>query len=169
VRFLLARAPSLDDGLFVPIADLHRDGVPIGMLADATDDVLAASDVVITASGTATIQTALHGRPMVIVYRLAPLTYAIGRRFVRVSQYGMVNLVAERPVVPELIQDALTPANVAAETVSLLTDAARAETMRRDLSLVRSRLGGSGASRRAAEAVLRVVENQVAPPILMGQ
>jgi lipid-A-disaccharide synthase len=169
VRFLLARAPSLDDALFAPVADLRRRGVSVGMLAHATDDVLAASDVVITASGTATIQTALHGRPMVIVYRLAPLTYAIGRRFVRVSQYGMVNLVAERPVVPELIQDALTPASVAREAVSLLTDAARAETMRRDLSSVRARLGGPGASRRAAEAVFRVIENRVAPPILMGQ
>jgi lipid-A-disaccharide synthase len=169
VRFLVARAPSLDDSLFAPVEDLQRDGVPIGLLANATDDVLAASDVVITASGTATIQTALHGRPMVIVYRLAPLTYAIGRRFVRVSQYGMVNLVAERPVVPELIQDALTPATVADEAISLLTDAARAETMRRDLSIVRARLGGPGASRRAAEAVLRVVEKRVAPPILMGQ
>ena len=169
VRFLLARAPALDDELFAPVDDLRRSGVAIGILANATDDVLAASDVVITASGSATIQTALHGRPMIIVYRLAPLTYAIGRRFVRVSQYGMVNLVAERPIVPELIQDTVTPGNIADEVVSLLTDAARAGAMRRDLSSVRARLGGPGASRRAAEAVLRVVENRVAPPILIGQ
>jgi lipid-A-disaccharide synthase len=169
VRFLVARAPALDDSLFAPVEALRREALPIGLLENATDDVLAASDVVITASGTATIQTALHGRPMVIVYRLAPLTYAIGRRFVRVSQYGMVNLVADRPVVPELIQDAMTPTAVADEAVSLLTDEARAETIRRDLSVVRARLGGPGASRRAAEAVLRVVENRVAPPILMGQ
>jgi lipid-A-disaccharide synthase len=91
---------------------------------------------------------------MVIVYRVSPLTYAIGRRFVRVSSYGMVNLIAGRPVVPELIQDQLTPEAVARETVSLLTDARRAETMRRDLADVRARLGGPGASARAAAAVL---------------
>jgi len=85
---------------------------------------------------------------------LSPLTYAIGRRFVRVSTYGMVNLVAGRPVVPELIQDAFTAEAVARETISLLTDAARAEAMRRDLAEVRARLGDSGASARAAAAVL---------------
>jgi len=142
--------------------------VRVGCLANAADDVLSASDVVITASGTATVQTALHSRPMVIVYRLSPLTYAIGRRFVRVTRYGMVNLVAGRAVVPELIQDAATPANIAGEAVSLLTDRTRAEAMRRDLAEVRAALGGPGASRRAAEAVLRVVANRARLPILGG-
>ena len=108
--------------------------------------MLAAADVVVTASGTATVQAALHGRPMVIVYRLSPLTYAIGKRFVRVTTYGMVNLVAGRPIVPELIQDDFTPEAVAREAVSLLTDAARADAMRRDLAAVRASLGGPGAS-----------------------
>jgi lipid-A-disaccharide synthase len=90
------------------------------------------------------------------VYRLSPLTYRLGRPFVHVAAYGMVNLVAGRPVVPELIQDAFTPAAVAREAVSLLTDHARAEAVRRDLAEVRARLGDPGASRRAAEAVLRL-------------
>jgi lipid-A-disaccharide synthase len=107
----------------------------------------------VTASGTATVQAALHGRPMVIVYRLSPLTYRVGRSVVRVSTYGMVNLVAGRTIVPELIQDRFTPEAVARETVSLLTDNARAEAMRRDLAEMRSRLGGPGASKRAALAV----------------
>lgn len=154
VQFLLARAPALDDGLFAPLA---APGAPaIAVLEQSTDDVLQAADVVITASGTATIQTALHGRPMVIVYRLAPLTYAIGKRIVRVGTYGMVNLVAGRPVVPELIQAGCTPEAIAREAVSLLTDPARADLMRRDLAEVRDRLGGSGASHRAAEAVLAI-------------
>jgi lipid-A-disaccharide synthase len=154
-QFLVARAPSLDDGAFAPLDDLARRRVPHAVVEAAADDVLAAADVAITASGTATVQTALHGRPMVIVYRVSPLTYAIGRRVVRVPAYGMVNLVAGRPIVPELIQDALTPDAVAREAVRLLTDAARAQQMRDDLAAVRARLGGAGASRRAAEAVLR--------------
>jgi lipid-A-disaccharide synthase len=154
-QFLVARAPSLDDRAFAPLDDLRRRGIPLGVVDGATDDVLEASDVVVTASGTATIQTALHGRPMVIVYRVSPLTYAIGRRFVQVRTYGMVNLVAGRAVVPELIQHQLTPEAVARETTSLLTDRGRADAMRRDLAVVRARLGGPGASRRAAEAVLK--------------
>jgi lipid-A-disaccharide synthase len=93
---------------------------------------------------------------MAIVYRLSPLTYALGRAFVRVSTYGMVNLVAGRTIVPELIQDGFTPESVAREAISLLTDRARTDVMRRDLAEVRAKLGGPGASERAARAVLSV-------------
>jgi lipid-A-disaccharide synthase len=157
VQFLVARAPALDEALFAPLDRLRQDGVPCPVLTSAADDVLSAADVVVTASGTATVQAALHGRPMVIVYRLAPLTFAIGRRFVRVHSYGMVNLVAGEPVVPELIQDAFTPERVAGETVMLLTDGARAAVMRKALEGVRARLGAPGASARAAAAVLKMM------------
>src|SRR5262249_21659331 len=85
VQVLIARAPSLDDALFEPVAATRAAGLPIALVEGATDDVLAASDVVVTASGTATVQTALHGRPMVIVYRLSPMTYTVGRSVVHVS------------------------------------------------------------------------------------
>ena len=155
-QFLIARAPALDDALFAPLDRLRKAGVPYSVMTSAADDVLSAADVVVTASGTATVQAALHGRPMVIVYRLAPLTFAIGRRFVRVHSYGMVNLVAGEPVVPELIQDAFTPESVARETLTLLTDESRAAAMRHALAGVRARLGAPGASARAAAAVLEI-------------
>jgi lipid-A-disaccharide synthase len=98
---------------------------------------------------------------MVIVYRVSPLTYAIGRSVVNLSTFGMVNLIAGRPVVPELIQGALTPDAVAREAVSLLTDRTRVETMRRDLADVRRRLGGRGASERAATAIRAVCDRAV--------
>jgi len=154
VQFVIARAPSLDDSLLAPVADMRRAGLTVALAEHATDDVLAAADAVITASGTATVQTALHDRPMAIVYRLSPLSYALGRRFVRVTTYGMVNLVAGRRVVTELIQDDFTPEAVAREAISLLTDADRVSVMRRDLADVRARLGAPGASRRAADAIL---------------
>ena len=121
-----------------------------------TDAVLASADVALTASGTATVQSALHDTPMVIVYRLSPITYGIVRRLVRVPSIGMVNLIAGEQIVPELVQSAFTPEAVAAEAVSMLTDRARSARIREGLAFVRSRLGGPGASRRAAEAVLRV-------------
>jgi len=155
VQFVVARAPSLPDACFDAV-DPVRAAAPLILVEGATDDVLAAADVVVTASGTATVQSALHGCPMVIVYRLSPLTYALGRPFVRVPSYGMVNLIAGRPIVPELIQGQLEPERVAAEAVSLLTDRERAGQMRIDLGRVRTALGNEGACGRAADAVLAV-------------
>lgn len=154
IQFLVARAPGLADRLFAPLDQLRHQHVRWAVLEGAADDVLGAADVVVTASGTATVQTALHGKPMIIVYRLSPVTYAIGRAFVRVGTYGMVNLVAGKPIVPELIQDTFSPDAVVREARALLTDAAKAEEMRRGLADVRAKLGASGASARAAEAVL---------------
>ena len=155
VQFLLARAPNLDDALFSPVAEIAASS-SVAVFEGCTDDVLAAADVVVTASGTATVQTAIHGRPMVIVYRLSPLTYRLVRRFTHVADAGMVNLIAGERIVPELIQEAFTPAAVASEVVALLREPDRVGRVVAALADVRTRLGGAGASRRAAEAVLEV-------------
>lgn len=156
-QFVIARAPNLAPDLF---EDLDAGVQGLAGVDGRTDDALAASDVVLTASGTATIQAAIHGVPMVVVYRLSWLTYRIGKPFVHVTTYAMVNLVAGRTVVPELIQRGFTPEAVAAETVSLLTDRGRADRMRADLRTVREQLGTNGASARAAEAVLKILAQQ---------
>jgi lipid-A-disaccharide synthase len=153
-QFVVARAPDLPDRLFEPV---KRIATAIAVVEGDTDTVLASADVALTASGTATVQTALHDTPMVIVYRLSPMTYRLGKRLVNVSTVGMVNLIAGELVVPELIQDAFTPDAVAREAISMLTDRARVARIREGLARVRAKLGGPGASRRAAEAVLRVV------------
>jgi len=152
-QFVVARAPKLADELFAP---LQAARAPVRLVEGRTDDVLHASDVVITASGTATVQTALHERPMVIVYRLSPLTYRLGRRFVSVDTFGMANLIAGRRVVPELIQEDFTPERTAEEALAFLTDPARAAAAREGLREVRRKLGEPGASARAARAVLEV-------------
>ncbi len=157
VQFVVARAPHVTDALLEPLRALAAvTSRPACVVEGRTNDVLAAADVVLTASGTATVQTAIHGRPMVVVYRLSPLTYLLGRRFVRVDAFGMVNLVAERKIVPEFLQEDFTPEVVAAEAVRFLTDEAHAARTRADLREVREKLGGPGASRRAAEQVLAV-------------
>ncbi len=152
-QFVLARAPHLSNELF---ADLNARAPSIAMVADATDNVLAAADVALVASGTVTVQAALRECPMVVVYRLSPLTYRLGRPFVRVDTFAMANLVAGRQVVPELMQDDFTPDAVAERALPLLEDRRTAEAMRADLRGVRAKLGTPGASRRAAEAVLAV-------------
>jgi lipid-A-disaccharide synthase len=158
VQFVVARAPGLEDRLFEHMSRAP-DARTVAVTA-STDDALSACDAVVTASGTATVQAALHDRPMVIVYKLSPLTYRVGRPFVRVRTYGMVNLVAGRRIVPELIQYDCTPQRIATEVLPLLTDADRTARVRRDLAGVRARLGEPGASRRAARAVLEVARRR---------
>ena len=160
VQFVVARAPNLDDALLAPVSSLVAAGAAV-VVEGRTDDVLAASDAVVTASGTATVQTAIHQRPMVIVYRLSALTYRIVKTFSHVRHAGMANLIAGERVVPELIQDAFTPAAVADEVVSFLTDAVRAERTRTALGRVRARLGSAGASRRTAERILAVAGGRI--------
>lgn len=150
VQFIVAAAPNLPAGAFEPFQGL-------AIVRGQTDNVLAASDVVITASGTATVQAALHERPMVVVYRLSPLTYRLGLPFVKVNMYAMANLVAGRRVVPELIQSDFTPHRVAGETVAFLTDRPLYERTRDALRGVREQLGAPGASGRAADAILETV------------
>jgi lipid-A-disaccharide synthase len=162
VQWMVARAPHLPDDVFEPVTRLG-DGVAI--VEDETDDVLAAADVALVASGTVTVQAALHECPMVVVYRLSALTYRLGKPFVHVETYAMANLVAGRRVVPELIQDAFTPDRVAAEALRVLTDAAHAAAVRRDLREVRGKLGTPGASRRAADAVLDVARRGRREPL----
>jgi lipid-A-disaccharide synthase len=131
------------------------------MVEGATDDVLAACDIAITASGTATVQCALHERPMVVVYRLSGLSYTLGKPFVKVDTYAMANLVAGDRVVPELIQDDFTAARVAEEATAFLLDRDRYEHVRRALAGVRERLGAPGASGRAADAVLAMARTHL--------
>jgi lipid-A-disaccharide synthase len=153
-QFVLPRAPHLRDELFEPLSRLTAAQVPLAVVDGHADDVLAAADLAVVASGTVTVQAALHECPMVVVYRLSPLTYRLGKPFVRVTTYAMANLVAGRQVVPELIQDDFTAEAVCAHALRVLTDPVHAEQVRRELRDVRTRLGDPGASRRAAEAIL---------------
>jgi lipid-A-disaccharide synthase len=157
-QFMLARAPHLPDEL---LSSLKHPAARVTVIEGATDDVLASADVALVASGTVTVQAAIHECPMVVVYRLSPVTYRLGRPFVQVDTFAMANLVAGRTIEPELIQDDFTPQAVAAQALRLLQDRAAADRMRTDLREVRARLGPPGASRRAAEAVLRVARGDV--------
>jgi lipid-A-disaccharide synthase len=156
VQFIVARAPHLPADLF---SAFSLPDLAIRVTEGRTDDVLHASDAVVTASGTATVQTALHGKPMVVLYKLSPMTYRLGKPLARVEMYAMVNLIAGERIVRELIQDDCTPSAVAGEALRLLTDAPYRGAMIEGLAEVRRRLGGPGASERAAEAVLDVIHS----------
>lgn len=149
VQPLLARAPALEPQLL----RTHLAGLDVPTVTGRSTEVLGAAQAALVASGTATVETALVGTPMAVVYRVSPLSYFLGRRFVSVSHFAMVNLIAGREVVRELIQGDFTPERVLQEALRLLEDGPYAERMRADLADVRARLGQPGASVRAAEAV----------------
>jgi lipid-A-disaccharide synthase len=154
LQFVLAVAPGLKTG---EVADFARSEVALHMVEDDTYGVLAAADVSIIASGTATVEGALAGAPMVVVYRVSPVTAFLARRLVRAPFFGMPNLIAGRRVVPELIQNDFTPERLAAEVTRLLDPPEEREQMKRNLAEVRSKLGPGGAIERAADIIARML------------
>jgi lipid-A-disaccharide synthase len=111
---------------------------------------MAAADIVLSACGTATLEAALLGTPVVAFYRVSPLTYYAGRRFVRIRHYSIVNILAGKPVIPELIQGEFTAGNLARETIKVLrSDEIRAE-MKAEFMKIRNGLGDGRASENAA-------------------
>jgi lipid-A-disaccharide synthase len=153
-QFVLALAPGHSRAR---IAGYLRPGMTMQVIENATYDALAAADVAIVSSGTATVETALMGVPMVVVYRVSPLTAWIGRRLVRTPFVAMVNLIAGKRVVVELIQEDFTPERVSAEAEKLLASPAAREEMRRELDQVRERLGPPGAIERAADIIAGMI------------
>ncbi len=115
---------------------------------------LSRSALALVASGTASLECALVGIPQVVIYRVHPLTYAVGRRLVKVNYLSIVNVMANEAVVPEFIQDALDPNAVAREALELLDNAQRRETMKKRVAQIVATLGEPGACRRAAKAIL---------------
>lgn len=148
LQFALAAAPHL-------LANTFQEAAALGItvIEGATRDVLSAARVGIVASGTATVETALTGTPMVVVYRVSGLTYALGKPLVNLPNYAMVNLIAGRRVVPELIQGDFTPERVAVETLRLLDDGPARSEMLQNLEEVKEKLGHGQATLRAADEV----------------
>ena len=122
-------------------------------MEEETSNALAAADAAIVSSGTATVEAALLNVPMVVVYRVSPLTATLAKPLLRTPYFAMVNLIAEKEVVPELVQDDFTPEKVAGETLRLLQDPNVRASQREGLEEVRRRLGPPGAVERAAELI----------------
>lgn len=151
-QFVLAQAASIDDNLVQPL--VAKSPVPVRVEKDLASEVMAVSDVLLIASGTATLQAAVVGTPMILLYKTTPMTYLLARWLIRVKWIGLVNLVAGRSVVPEMIQDDATADRLCREVRRLLTDQEAYNAMKRSLAEVRHSLGEPGASLRAAKVVL---------------
>ena len=158
--FLLPLAPTLseDDLLANGLAEA---GVEVRVIRENRYELMAACNAVMAASGTVSLELAILDVPMVISYRVSPLTYFLGRRLIKVRYASLVNLVAGREVVPELLQDEAVPEKIATATVRLVADQAERALMLTGLAEVRERLGGAGASARAARLALSLAQDKL--------
>jgi lipid-A-disaccharide synthase len=159
-QFVVGAAPSGNPAARAELREGWGPQLPLRVLEGRTYDALAAADASIVSSGTATVEGALLDAPMVVIYRVTPLTATLAKPLVRTPFFSMVNLIAEKRVVPELIQSDFTPDRVAGETIRLLQDANARRALRAGLAEVRQRLGPPGAVDRAADALLALI----APP-----
>jgi lipid-A-disaccharide synthase len=149
----VVRAPGVPEELFPGAAERG-----VALVDTARHAMIASADLAIVASGTATLETALCGTPMVVVYRTSAASYAIGKRLVKVPWISLVNIVAGEPVVPELIQEQFHPDRLEREAAALLGSPDTRARMQLALARVSRSLGPPGASERAAQAVLDVLE-----------
>jgi lipid-A-disaccharide synthase len=160
LQFVLPVAATLDHGFVRSFVE--QAGVPVRMVEGRVYDALRASDAAIVTSGTATLETGLMAVPMVIVYRISALNYFILTKLVRgVENVGLVNIVAGKRIVPELVQKDSTPENMADAITTVLTDPDYYNQIRNDLAEVRTRLGEAGASTRAASVVREILMQSV--------
>ncbi len=155
VQFVLALAPGVKRS---QVAQYLLPEVVVEVVKDASYDALGAADISIVSSGTATVEAALMDAPMIVVYRLAALTAAIAKLLVRTPMFAMVNLIAGRKVVPELVQKDFTSARLAEEAIRLLDDPQARAEMRRGLAEVREKLGPPGAVERAADLIAEMLK-----------
>ncbi len=157
-QFLVVRADTIERSLLERLLPPDRAGIEI--VEGGAYDAMAAADLVVSACGTANLETAWLGTPLVAFYRLSPLTYLIGRPFVRIRHYSIVNILAGRPVVPELIQDRFTPEAVAAESLRLLRSPEARAAMKREFAGIRSMMDAPDASGKAARELSALIQNR---------
>jgi lipid-A-disaccharide synthase len=158
VQFVLPLADTLKQEFILNI--LNQYSVDVTVVENNVYDVIGLSDIVMVASGTATLETALLEIPMVIVYKVSPLSYFMGRIIINVDHIGMVNIIAGKKIVPEFIQNDATSDNIANEIYDILLNIPRMDTIKGDLSQIREKLGSPGAADRAAELAYELIEKE---------
>jgi lipid-A-disaccharide synthase len=156
VRFLLALAPTITRKEVEEM--LPSGGVRVQVVEGMTYQAIRAADLVWVASGTATLETAILGKPMVVAYQVSPLSYWVGRAMIRIGWIGLVNIVAGRTLVPELIQKEARGERIAEETSKILEDEPYRRDMIEGLAEVKQKLGVPGAAERVARIALEMIE-----------
>ncbi len=154
IKFILSVAPTVDDKRVESLTAEFKGLIKLEQDAGPVKNVLSKSCLIITASGTVTLETAISGTPMIIVYKVSPVSFMLGKLMIKVKNIGLVNLVAGKTLVPELIQDKASPQKIAATADCMLKDPRLLEDIRNELLKIKNTLGGPGASRKVAATAL---------------
>jgi len=154
-EFVIPCAPTLDKDVIYGL--VNESQLPITLIDGQICPVLRSADAALTASGTATLETAMMGTPMAVVYRMNSLTYKIMKRLIQIDNIGLVNIVATRRIVQEFVQDEATPTAIADELHKLLTDDEYRSTMEADLADVKHRMGDGGANENVASLITQML------------
>ena len=154
VKFIISLASSVEREHIEDIVKNYKVIIDFDIVADSVDKVFRRCKLVIVASGTVTLEAAISGTPMLIIYKVSPISYWLGKIMIRVNNIGLVNLIAGKEIVPELVQSKASPENIADTVLNMLNDASGLERLRNELSGVRESLGRPGASERVAEIAL---------------
>ena len=157
-QFVMALASTIHYADIEPYLLKLKESVQIRSFKDCTYDIIHLSDLVLVCSGTATLEIALLNIPMILIYRVSRLSYILGKLLIRVPSIGLVNLVAGKKIVPELIQYRANPKEIATLAEKILENSQRQKVMREELLKVRQKLGEVGSSKRAATIALEMLE-----------
>jgi lipid-A-disaccharide synthase len=152
VQFVLPLADMLDEKIVAEITSGFS--VKVQVIAGHTYEAISCADFAIVASGTATLETALLGVPMIIIYKISLFSYFVGKLFIRIKNIGLVNIIAGKTIVPELIQWKANAQSIASEAIDILTSVERKKEMMNELAAIRAKLGKPGAAIRAAQLAL---------------
>jgi len=156
--FIISHAPSVERQQLEAIVADHPCRMDVEVISDGVEAVFERSDMLVAASGTVTLQAALHGTPMVIIYKVSPISFMLGRALVRVPYIGLVNLVAGRKLVPEFVQNDARAENIASAVEDMLSDRRQFNQLKEQLVELRDLMGGTGASQKVADLAFSMLQ-----------
>lgn len=159
IRFIISIAPSVDKKYFKDMVQAHGLKSNYELVSDRVERIFERCDLAVVASGTVTLEAAICGTPIIIVYKISPLSSLIGKMLVKVNHIGLVNLIAGKEIAPELVQDKATAENITNSVLQLLENDSTLEKQRREMLRVKELLGGSGASIRVAEIATNMLKH----------
>ena len=156
-KFVVSCAESIDAALVSNIVSHYASTLEIEVINGSVVQVFKQCQLLVAASGTVTLEAALYGLPLIIVYKVSPLSYWLGKRLIKVKYIGIVNLIVQKELLPELIQDNVSPQTIAETVTRMIADQDTLNQMKAELLRVKGLLGGAGASDRVARIALRLI------------
>ncbi len=157
-KFLVSCSSSIEEDLLEDILRQYTGALDVSIVKGPVEPIFKKSDILVCASGTVTLEAALHGTPTIIVYKVSPLSYWLGKRLIKVDYIGIANLIAKKQLMPELIQEDASPKTIAETVIRMVSEPKKLRQLEKKLLGVRDLLGGAGASGRVANIAFDLIE-----------